>query len=374
MRPALAPGGGAVLGGAAVRQASRPTHMATRRASLKHGTTLRCTLVGGLAALGVRHLCSTPAFLSGTSTSSPSAQPRRLATRMHVTLEDVIDAPTKLQKEVKATVEKTLDSMQRDDGRVLDTSSAAGSVGAVAVSLAVLPYIPLSLYSSYLLLTTGTGLEPGPNGIYGLAEGCGTLAIWAMVAWSLTSLVTRARGLPDGPLNLLGVTQGLCVFAAAALIGASALTGGSNLNPMSERKAPADYQNPLDEVSRSFTKEVGVIGKSSDSFFGDFTKNMDSQLEATKQKVADQASKLASEASSSVSKVASSAQDAAKEKADSLVAKASSAQDAAKEKADSLVTKAKDTSSSSTEKVKEPTFDAAAKTKSSAPDYEDLLS
>lgn len=105
----------------------------------------------------------------------------------------------------------------------LTTSGFVGVLGSVVVSLAVLPYLPLSLYSSYLLLTTGAGVPAGPNGIYGLAEGFATLTIIGVSLWSAASLFQRDQGLPQGPLNLLNVTKGLSVFCLAAFFFATTL-------------------------------------------------------------------------------------------------------------------------------------------------------
>ncbi|CAK0862745.1 unnamed protein product, partial [Prorocentrum cordatum] len=110
--------------------------------------------------------------------------------------------------------------------KVLDPASPAGTVGAAAVSVAVLPYIPLSLYSSYVLVTTGSGLPAGPNGVYGAAEGFATLTVFLVSLWSLVSFVTRARGLPAGPLSLLGAAQLGSYLAVLAFAGATYLTTG----------------------------------------------------------------------------------------------------------------------------------------------------
>lgn len=252
------------------------------------------------AIAGVHTFCASSH--SYVASSALKQKPhRRLVTR-HVSVEELLEAPTKIQQQVQESVDKTIDNFSRDDGRVLDTSSAAGSVGSIAVSLAVLPYIPLSFYSSYLVLTTGAGIEPGPYGIYGFAEGFATLAIWAVVAWSITSLVTRARGLPEGPYNILGVTQGLSYVAAITLVGVSFLTGGSNLNPLSEGKAPKGFKSPLDDVNATIQKQVTEISKGSSESLALFSKSLDDQIEAAKKTVNAQASKVVSDASSQVSK------------------------------------------------------------------------
>lgn len=141
--------------------------------------------------------------------------PGKLTERAAKAAEDVMSAPQKIQE-----------SIEKDDGKVLDPSSPAGTVGAAAVSLAVIPYIPLSLYSSYVLVTTGSGLPAGPNGVYGAAEGFATLTVFLVSLWSLVSFATRARGLPEGPLSLLGVAQFGSYLAVLVFAGATYLTTG----------------------------------------------------------------------------------------------------------------------------------------------------
>lgn len=224
-------------------------------------------------------------FEKGSSSSSAPPQQDLIA--------DVIATPERLSKEAQDAVERTLDTFRRDDGRVLDTSSPAGSVGAAAVSLAVLPYIPLSFYSSYLVLTTGSGLEPGPYNIYGLAEGLATLAIWAVVLWSLTSFVTRTRGLPAGPLNLLAITQALSYVAALALVGASYLAG---------TWTPPDVDKLMSQGQSQLSSGVKGLQSSSSTVFADLTKDFGQELAALKKQADEEAAKLASEAQSKVSK------------------------------------------------------------------------
>lgn len=266
-----------------------------RRNQLPHRLLPWCCAIAGVHAFCV-------SSQSYVASSAMKEKPQRRLIARHVNVQELLEAPTKIQQQVQESVDKTIDNFSRDDGRVLDTSSASGYVGSIAVSLAVLPYIPLSFYSSYLVLTTGAGIEPGPYGIYGFAEGFATLAIWAVVAWSLTSLVTRARGLPEGPYNILGVTQGLSYLAAITLVGVSLLTGGSNLNPLSDGKAPNGFKSPLDDVTATIQKQASEMSKGSSKSLAWFSKSLDDQIEAAKTSVNSQASKVVADASSQVSK------------------------------------------------------------------------
>mmetsp|Transcript_32842 Transcript_32842/g.101835 ORF Transcript_32842/g.101835 Transcript_32842/m.101835 type:complete len:364 (+) Transcript_32842:61-1152(+) len=226
----------------------------------------RCALFGCAAALGAS---STGARLPLAFVGGGSPGPRKAASRQQATVEDVqsgveealgtvqkkvtdvIDAPARLQREAKEAVDKTIESLQKDDGRVLDTDTPSGFVGSLTVSLAVLPYVALSFYSTYLLFTTGKGVPAGPNGLFGLAEGVATLVVFSMTLWSLTSFLTRARGLPAGPLTLLGSAQFLSALAAAALVGTSAMKGNSTpvLAGLKDVKGP-----PLPSISLDVSK------------------------------------------------------------------------------------------------------------------------
>eukprot|EP00930_Biecheleria_cincta_P061676 TRINITY_DN47239_c0_g1_i1.p1 TRINITY_DN47239_c0_g1~~TRINITY_DN47239_c0_g1_i1.p1 ORF type:complete len:472 (+),score=119.23 TRINITY_DN47239_c0_g1_i1:125-1417(+) len=142
-----------------------------------------------------------------------------------------------------------------DDGRVLDTSSPAGFVGAVVVACALIPYMALGLYSSWNLATAGKAVEAvavlgadsqwklAPNGLMGLAEGLGLFIILGVLVWSFVSFVTRGgRGLPPGPLGLLGLAQNLAYVTALTWTLAYFLNG-----------LPAE-ENPLRGLSFSSSK------------------------------------------------------------------------------------------------------------------------
>lgn len=230
---------------------------------------------------------------------------------------DAVDAPTRLQREAQRKLEETLEGLQKDDGRVLDGGTPSGAVGALAVSLAVLPYIPLSLYSTYLVLTTGKGVPAGPNGVYGAAEGFATLVVFAVVAWSLTSFFTRARGLPPGPFNVLGATQFLSFLAAASLGGATFTKGGSSMNLFGKAglALPAISMPELSKLPLPKVPELAMPSLD----LGGLQKDLDKQLEAAKaqaEALKEQASKVASKLSTAApqaSKAASKLSTAAPE-------------------------------------------------------------
>jgi len=220
---------------------------------------------------------------------------------------DVIDTPARLQREAQQAVDKTIESFQKDDGRVLDQETPAGFVGSFAVSLAVLPYIPLSFYSTYLLYTTGKGLPAGPNGIYGLAEGVGTLVIFAVCIWSAVSFLTRARGLPAGAFNILGATQSLSYLAALALLATSLVKGSGStlLAGLKGLQTPALPAVSIPGVSLPKTPDLPKfdgLGKDSSAFIEGLQKGLNNQVEGVKGKVssvADKAKEAVQEATES---------------------------------------------------------------------------
>lgn len=48
---------------------------------------------------------------------------------------------------------------------------------------------PLVLYSLFVLKSTGSGLPPGPYGLYGAAEGVSYLIVVGLVGWSIATKV-----------------------------------------------------------------------------------------------------------------------------------------------------------------------------------------
>ena len=63
-----------------------------------------------------------------------------------------------------------------------------GAVSTAAVALGALAN-PTVLYSLYVLKSTGSGLPPGPYGLYGAAEGVSYLVVTAIVGWSVATKV-----------------------------------------------------------------------------------------------------------------------------------------------------------------------------------------
>ena len=74
-----------------------------------------------------------------------------------------------------------------------DTTDA-GTLGT-AVTVAGAVFNPVVLYSEWVLKTTGSGLPPGPGGLYGAAEGIGYLVVVGIVGWSIATKVTSFNGL-----------------------------------------------------------------------------------------------------------------------------------------------------------------------------------
>lgn len=72
---------------------------------------------------------------------------------------------------------------------------------------------PLTLYSEYVLKTTGCGLPAGPFGLIGAAEGISYLVVVYIVGWSLYTKITTGKGLPAGNGGLLGAAEGLAYLS-----------------------------------------------------------------------------------------------------------------------------------------------------------------
>eukprot|EP00416_Gambierdiscus_australes_P032858 CAMPEP_0171090688 /NCGR_PEP_ID=MMETSP0766_2-20121228/32005_1 /TAXON_ID=439317 /ORGANISM="Gambierdiscus australes, Strain CAWD 149" /LENGTH=346 /DNA_ID=CAMNT_0011548713 /DNA_START=26 /DNA_END=1066 /DNA_ORIENTATION=+ len=249
---------------------------------------------------------SAGASARGSSSASIAVCRRARADEARTGLEDalssvqqqvtgVVETPARLQKEAQKTVEETLKSLQKDDGRILDPDTPAGAVGSLAVSLAVLPYVPLSLYSTYLLYTTGRGVPPGVNGIQGLAEGAATLVMFAVVLWSLISFLTRARGLPAGPFNILGATQALSFLASVALLTVSFIKGGNsapiisglkNANlPMPSLPPISVPEFPKVQLPTPELPKFGDLGRDSSNFIANLQEGIAEKVGSVKQRV-----------------------------------------------------------------------------------------
>lgn len=131
-------------------------------------------------------------------------------------------------------------SAQVDDGKALDPSSPVGLAGMVVISLAVLPYAVLAIYSSAQLATTGQAFEPflqggalTYTGVVGIAEGVSVAVVFGMVLWSILSFVLRLGvGLPQGPFGIFGLTTTLSYVAALLFASANFLSGLGEENPL----------------------------------------------------------------------------------------------------------------------------------------------
>jgi len=71
----------------------------------------------------------------------------------------------------------------------------------------------ITLYSEYVLKSTGCGLPAGPFGLVGAAEGVSYLGIVGMGAFSLYQKFKTGSGLPAGPGGILGLGEGLSFLA-----------------------------------------------------------------------------------------------------------------------------------------------------------------
>ena len=68
------------------------------------------------------------------------------------------------------------------------STSATGALGTAATVAGAVAN-PIVLYSEWVLKTTGSGLPPGPGGLYGAAEGISYLVVVGLVGWSVASKV-----------------------------------------------------------------------------------------------------------------------------------------------------------------------------------------
>jgi len=99
-------------------------------------------------------------------------------------------------------------SENNDDGEGELSETNQGILGGVGSILSV-----VTLYSEYILQTTGAGLPAGPAGLVGLAEGLGYLSVVGIGGYSAYTKVKSGSGLPAGPFGLLGAAEGLSFLA-----------------------------------------------------------------------------------------------------------------------------------------------------------------
>ncbi|CAE7255933.1 NEFM, partial [Symbiodinium sp. KB8] len=179
-----------------------------------------------------------------------------------------------------------------DDGRVLDGSGVVGSVGALVLAVALLPYVALSLYSAVQLATQGQAFAPillngnlGPTGVLGLGEGVGVIVVFGVSLWSFLSLLTRGTGLPEGPLSLLGLTQSLSFVSALVFALAGFLNGLGEENPVrgiSLGASPAQLEQVASKSGKLLTKANEEVAR--------ITAEPRAELEAKLKEVEEQAS------------------------------------------------------------------------------------
>jgi len=132
-----------------------------------------------------------------------------------------------------------------DDGRALDASTFVGSIGALVVGIALLPYPALVLYTAWSLATSGQllqgitvqmvdgGLKLAPTALLGVFQCLSLVVVFGVVLWSSISSIFRSAGLPAGPLGLLALSQDLAFVGAFIFVIAFGLDSlGPNDNPV----------------------------------------------------------------------------------------------------------------------------------------------
>ncbi|CAE7564897.1 PRX [Symbiodinium natans] len=204
--------------------------------------------------------------------------------------ESGLSAPAPLTR--RHAVEAPMDDGPADDGRVLDGSGIVGSVGALVLAIAVLPYVALSIYSAVQLATQGQAIAPvvangtlAPTGVLGLGEGVGVLVVFGVSLWSILSLVIRGAGLPAGPFSVLGLTQTLSFVGALAFAAAGVLNGLGEDNPVrgiSLGATPAQLQQVASKSGKLFSKSAEEVVR--------LTAEPRAELEAKLKEVEEQAS------------------------------------------------------------------------------------
>ncbi|CAE7799886.1 PRX [Symbiodinium sp. CCMP2592] len=190
------------------------------------------------------------------------------------------------------TAELAKEEAPVDDGRVLDGSGIVGSVGALVLAVALLPYVALSLYSAAQLATQGQAFAPillngslGPTGVLGLGEGIGVVVVFGVSLWSFLSLLTRGAGLPEGPLSLLGLTQSLSFVSALVFALAGFVNGLGEENPVrgiSLGASPAQLEQVASKSGKLLTKANEEVAR--------ITAEPRAELEAKLKEVEEQAS------------------------------------------------------------------------------------
>jgi len=81
----------------------------------------------------------------------------------------------------------------------------------------------VTLYSLFVLRTTGCGLPPGFLGLEGATEGVSYLIAVGIFGWSALTKVNTGEGLPSGPGGLLGLAEGLSFLTVFGGIGVALL-------------------------------------------------------------------------------------------------------------------------------------------------------
>jgi len=171
----------------------------------------------------------------------------------------------------------------------------------------VLPYAPLALYSAFLLLTTGSGIPPGPNGIYGLAEGFAIVNIFGVAIWSLFSWLSGTQSLPKGPLGIWDLTQKLCTICSAVFIGAAAINTYEPDNPfrgLSFSSPPTSWQAAAGKATTKVIKATEAPRSQIDGMLKEAGKNAVVAADKASKPVTEAADKAVKSVTDSASKAA----------------------------------------------------------------------
>jgi len=117
--------------------------------------------------------------------------------QLHVLRLDLNDDRNNKEDDIEANVSIT--NLAESDKLILGIASTAAGL--------------ITLYSEYVLKSTGCGLPAGPFGLIGAAEGLSYLGVVATGALSLYEKLKTGTGLPSGPRGILGLGEGLSITA-----------------------------------------------------------------------------------------------------------------------------------------------------------------
>jgi len=141
-----------------------------------------------------RHQQQHQSFSSSILSLLPLSTSKR---QLHVLRLDLNDDRNNKEDDIEANVSIT--NLAESDKLILGIASTAAGL--------------ITLYSEYVLKSTGCGLPAGPFGLIGAAEGLSYLGVVATGALSLYEKLKTGTGLPSGPRGILGLGEGLSITA-----------------------------------------------------------------------------------------------------------------------------------------------------------------